>query len=64
MTPSTETGQKGDAEIFFVLAILLAAAAGLTFVFTQDINRADCRDYGKTRIFGVLYECKPMEAKK
>ena len=61
MARSTETG---DGEVAFVAAIFLAAAAGFTFVITQDINRSDCQDYGKTRIFGKLYECKPVDAKK
>lgn len=61
--PSTPKRSAGDAELLAVLCLVLCAVVLLTYLAIDSINRASCNDYGKLRIFGAIYDCKP-EVKK
>lgn len=56
---------KGEAELFFMFLLMVAAWAALVFVWVQDSTRSECVNFGKIKVFGLLYECKAIpEAKK
>lgn len=49
--------QRGECEIWLGVLIFLCMVAALAHVSTDAANRASCQDYGKVRIFGVIYDC-------
>lgn len=55
---------RGDAQLAFVLLLMVAVIFWLGFLLAETQTTNACRNYGKFSSMGSLYECKKVEEKK
>lgn len=58
---STNSGDGFGAALFCVLILVVVFLLG--FLASEGVTRSACTDYGKMRLFSVLYECKALPKK-